>query len=366
MDAFEKKALNRALYRRCKATFGHVRIRHPGESQIRKMRIDIISGRKKPSIVHSGESYVVCCPFCNDTRYRCYINHRYGTDDEFGRAQTHLAYCHNAGCPLSLKSSEAYKQLAEMLTGHKLVDLRKVKIEEGNKVDVDAIRMSWPGTVVRVDTLPDEHPASVYLTTRGFDYRKIGKFYDVHFCIEGNKICKDRLIIPIVHNKNMVGWQARAIYDCDWKQSLFPKYYTAPGTPRREILYNFDNAIKYKTGVIVEGVTDVWKVGPQAVCTFGANMTLSQQRLFQKGFKDFNGVLFYDPDVQEQLKEKTDLLCATMAKKLNSGFCAVYLPEGHDPGSCNRSYLREYIQEQAAMQGVVVDWTKRESDAKEC
>ena len=362
MDAFEKKALNRALYRRCKATFGHVRIRHPGEAQIRKLRLDLVTGKQKPSIVHSGEYYAVCCPFCNDTRYRCYINHRYGTDDEFGRAQTHLAYCHNAGCPLSMRSPEAYRQLAEMLTGHRLVDLRKVKIEEGNKVDLDAIRMNWPGKVVRVDTLPETHPANVYLKSRGFAYKTIGKFYDVHFCVEGNKICQDRLIIPIYYRGKMVGWQARAIYEVDWKQSLFPKYYTAPGTPRREILYNIDNAAKYKTGIIVEGVTDVWKVGPQAVCTFGANMTLDQQRLFKKNFKDNNGVLFYDPDIKDAMKEKVDILCASMSKALKSGFCSVYLQEG-DAGDCTRKFLRSYITGQAAMQGVIVDWTKRKKDA---
>jgi hypothetical protein len=363
MDAFEKKALNRALYRRCKATFGHVKVRHSGESQVRRMRIDIVSGKQKPSIVQSGEYYAVCCPFCNDTRYRCYINHRYGTDDELGRAQTYLAYCHNAGCPLSMRSPEAYKQLADMLMGHRLIDLRKVKIEEGNTVDIDNIRMNWPGTVVRIDTLPNEHPANVYLISRGFNPRTIGRFYKVHYCVEGNKICKDRLIVPIYHNQKMVGWQARAIFDCDWKQSLFPKYYTAPGTPRREILYNFDNAIKYNTGIIVEGVTDVWKVGPQAVCTFGANITLEQQRLFQRGFKDNNGLLFYDPDVREKLKEKTDLLIDSMRKKLNSGFCAVYLPDGQDPGSCTRQFLRKYISNNSAMQGVIVDWNRRADNA---
>ena len=77
----------------------------------------------------------------------------------------------------------------------------------------------------------------------------------------------------------MVGWQARAAFDCDWKTSKYPKYYTAPGTPRKNILYNFGNAKNYKSIVVTEGVTDVWRIGPQAVCTLGASMSAAQTQL---------------------------------------------------------------------------------------
>lgn len=360
MDQDEKRALNRTLFRRCKATFKHVRIKNAGEKQTRTLRLDLSSGKKKPSITHPGEYYAVCCPFCSDTRFRCYINHRYGQDDEFGRPQTHLATCFNAGCPLANKSSDAYLRLQDMLCGHKLVELRKAHVDAGVEVDVDKIRMNWPGEVVRLDKLPPTHEANVYLAGRGFDPEKIGKFWNVHFCVKSEKlICQDRLIIPIYHNKKMVGWQARAIFDTDWKLSHLPKYYTAPGTPRRQILYNFGNAIKYRTGVICEGVTDVWKLGPQAVCTLGATMTQQQQTLFKRGFKGYSGILLYDPDVKEKIAGQTAEIVQNLNKVLKSGFCAVTLPDGTDPGSLDREFLRNYVEQQAKEKGVNISWKRR-------
>lgn len=356
----EKTALNRALYRRIRATFGNVKIRNVGEKQSRKLTTDLVTGKPKTKIIHAGEYYAICCPFCNDTRFRCYINHMYGRDDELGRPQTFLATCYNAGCPLSMKDRATYEQLEEMLTGHTLFQLRKANIQEGKEVDVNKVRANWPGQVTRLDKLPSTHEAVVYLAGRGFDPDKIGRFYNVHFCTQSDRfICENRLIIPIYHKKRMVGWQARAAYDCDWKSSHIPKYYTAPGTPRRQVLYNFGNAVRFRTGVIVEGVTDVWKLGPQAVCTLGATMTMQQQTLFVKGFRNHAGILLYDPDIKDQMKEKLDELVVDMQGKLKSGFCWVHLPDGTDPGSLDRSFLRPFIKQQAEDKGVKVSWKKR-------
>ena len=360
MDNDEKKALNRALYRRCKAIFKHVRIKNAGEKQTRRLSTDLITGKLRPVIMHPGEYYAVCCPFCNDTRYRCYINHRYGTDDELGRPQTHLTTCFNAGCSLSMRTSSTYQELEQMLCGTKLVELRTASISEGRDINVDEIRMNWPGEVTRIDRLPSSHEANVYLASRGFDPEVIGKFWNVHWCYKSTRvICQDRLIIPIYHKKAMVGWQARAAYETDWKQSHLPKYYTAPGTPRRQILYNLGNAIKYRTGVIVEGVTDVWKIGPQAVCTLGATLTCQQQTLFQRSFKDYSGVLLFDPDVKDKIAENVSTIVENLNGVLKSGFCAAQLPEGTDPGSLRRDFLRPFIAQQAAAQGIILSWKRR-------
>lgn len=357
-----KLALNRALYRRCVATFTHVRVQNRGEKQLSKNGIDLKTGEPKLVISHPGEYYAICCPFCNDTRFRCYINHMYGTEDHHGDPRTYLAICFNAGCPLSsgTKRDGCYARLAEMLLGRNLHTLQKANIQEGKEVDVNAVRADWPGDVTRIDKLPSTHAAVVYLAGRGFDPEYIGKFYNVHYCTKStNFICKDRLIIPIYHNKHMVGWQARAPYDTDWKLSNLPKYYTAPGTPRRHILYNLRNAMKYRVGIIVEGVTDVWKVGPQAMCTLGATLTQQQQTLLVRHFKDYAAVLLYDPDVKMKMHDKIQELVATMQGRLKSGFCQVDLPDGTDPGSLSRDFLRPYITQQAAEHGMQISWNKR-------
>jgi hypothetical protein len=360
MTKDEQKVLNGTLFRRCKATFHHVKVKNAGEKQIRRMSLDLVTGKPKPVIDHPGEYYAVCCPFCNDTRFRCYINHRYGQDDELGRPQTYLATCFNAGCQLAMRSAAAYQKLEIMLTGHKLYELRKANVAEGHKIDVDAVRMNWPGKVTRIDKLPANHESNVYLAGRGFDPEVIGRFYNVHWCHESPRfVCENRLIIPIYHKKKMVGWQARAAYDTDWKLSNTPKYYTAPGTPKRQLLYNFGNAQHYQVGIIVEGVTDVWKIGPQAVCTLGATLTDQQQSLFRRGFKDYAGVLLFDPDVKEKIADKTTIIESNLNSVLNSGFCVVQLPEGTDPGSLSREFLRPYITQKASEKGVNISWGRR-------
>jgi len=360
MENDERGALNRALFRRCKATFAHVQIKNAGEKQVHSRRTDLVTKKSRLVIAHSGEYYAVCCTFCGDTRFRCYINHMYGQDDEFGRPQTHLITCFNGGCPLALRTPLAYQELEQMLLGHHLTVTRQPAIDEGKEVDVDKIRMTWPGTVTRVDRLPATHEAVVYLAGRGFDVEKIGRFYNVQWCSASDRyICQDRLIIPIYHQQRMVGWQARAAYETDWKTSRLPKYYTAPGTPKRQILYNFGNAVRYQVGIIVEGVTDVWKVGPQAVCTLGSTMTMQQQSLFRRGFKDYAGVLLYDPDIKDQVASKAAALAADFNSNLKSGFCVVQLPDGTDPGMLDRDFLRGHIEQQAAKSGVSVSWARR-------
>lgn len=361
----EQIALNRTLYRRLKATFGHVKIRNQGEAQSRKLTTDLVTGRRRPKINYPGEYYAVCCPFCNDTRFRLYLNHMYGKDDEIGQPQKHLAHCFNAGCPLSNGDWPTLEKLAEMLTGHRYYDLRRAEVSVGKVVDVEKLRAEWPGEVIRVDRLEPSHPAAQYLRSRDFDPVQIGKNYNVHWCSASvRKICQDRLIIPVYHNRKMVGWQARAIYECDWKKSPFPKYYTAPGTPRRNVLYNFDNAKKFKTIVVVEGPTDVWRFGPQAVSTLGAALTVPQQLMISKHFANMSGVLLFDPDIKDKMTVKTDAAVEQLSKDLKSGFCKVELPEGSDPGSLARGFLRSYVREQARQQKVKVSWKRRVTHEK--
>jgi|TARA_R110000824_G_scaffold115066_4_gene265996 hypothetical protein len=362
MNNEEKHALNRLLYRRIRATFKHVQIRNRGEKQIRKMTTDLVSGKPKVDISHKGEYYVVCCPCCNDTKFRCYINHVYGKDDELGRPQTHLVHCFNVGCPLESGESTAFEEVKEMLTGYNVVDLRTATVTPGKEVDVDAIRATWPGDVTRVDKLPAGHNAVVYLETRGFPVARLGRFYNVHFCNKSDRFFYEgNIVIPIYHRKKMVGWQLRPPYECDWKKSRVPKYYTAPGTPKKHILYNLGNAQNYQVGVIMEGVTDVWGLGPQGVCTLGAKMAASQFKLFERKFKEYAGVLLLDADLSQKEPATYAKLAEAaneLSPKLKHGFCSVTLPHG-DPGSLDRRFLRSFISEEAAKQNVTINWNRR-------
>lgn len=361
MSCDEREALNRTLFRRMVGTFGNVLIKHKGEAQTYRRSIDMKTGERIKVVDNAGEAYAVCCPECNDTRFRCNINHMYGTDDKNGRPRTHLVYCFNAGCPLCTESeaSAARDRIERLLLSKHFTDLRKAHIKVGKKVDLDKIRTDWPGQVTRLDKLPEDHKAVRYLRDdRHFDVGVLARYYNLHWCYKSDRsMCEDRIIIPIYANKRMVGWQARYPGDLDWKNCYFPKYYTAPGTPRRNILYNLGNASKYKTGVIVEGVTDVYGIGPMSVGTLGAVMTSPQQDLFVRHFKGETGVLLYDPDADG--KKSTVELVESLRARLDGNFCQVKLPEGVDPGSLDRRFSRNYIAKEAKKQGVIVSWLKR-------
>ncbi len=367
--------LNKTLYLRLKQVFGQVVVRSAGEQQTTKSAIDLKTGSRVNRIVHPGEYYAVCCPLCNDTRFRCNINYEYGRRTEFGYPKTYLAYCFNFGCPLCSKERSAYQKLEEIVLGDNPDPLKNSKVKKGKVVDVDAIRMSWPGSVTRVDRLPPTHEASQYLVSRGFDPEVIGGFYNVHWCSESERrLAHQRLIIPIYMNKKMVGWQARPAFDVDdWKQMSFPKYYTVPGTPRGHLLYNYGNASKFHTGVLVEGPTDVWRVGPCAMATLGAGITAGQESLISSGFKDGSCFLLFDADVweisakldlkQQEQKRKAIRKLQETVKRLNdslkSGFCKGDLPSGVDPGSMSRDSLVKFVRGSALQQGVKISF-KRE------
>jgi hypothetical protein len=351
------QVLNKQLYLSCVQIFnGRVKIQNKGESQQRQLGYDIKTNTHKAHVRYSGEYYIVSCPFCNDTRYRLYINHRFGVSDEFGRTEIHLAHCFNEDCLADYRNRE---KLHDLVKGHFTFE---PIVKKGKELVVSDFVTNWPGEVVRVDKLPLNHDARSYLLSRGFDPVRIGTYYNVHFChLTDRWLCKNRLIIPIYQNKRMRGWQARYVGELDWKDpNTPPKYYTCPGTPRSQLLYNAGNASSYCTGIITEGVTDVWSVGPMSVCTLGASMTDKQQSMFISSFKDHAGVLLYDPEEME--KDATKRLISNMIGKFKNGFAAVTLPDGVDPGSLERDTLRSYIVEKALEQKCVVSWKRKESE----
>ena len=348
--------LNSQLYLACKQVFSHVKIQNQGQSQQRSLTYDLVTNKHKPAVEYSGEYYIVCCPFCADTRFRLYINHRFGVEDEFGREELHLAHCFNDDC---LSDYDNRLKLHDMVKGrYRFAPV----VKPGIQIDVSDFVAKWPGTVKRVDVLEDDHPARVYLRSRSFDPDRIARFYNVHFCEQSDRwLCNNRLIIPIYHDREMRGWQARFVGELDWKDpDTPPKYYTCPGTKRSHLLYNLGNAARYETGVIVEGVTDVWAFGPMAVCTLGASMTVRQQSLFVSAFERHTGVLLYDPEEME--KPAIQKLISDLQNKCEGGFAAVTLPAGVDPGQMDRQLMRDFVSQEAAKQGCNVNWEKREEE----
>jgi hypothetical protein len=346
--------LNPRLYQLLTKRFHSVKISNAGEQAQIVYEINRERGnREEPVLAYPGEYYLICCPFCGDTKYRLYINHLFGQSDGEGNEFLHLAHCFNERC----MTRETVREFIEDLTDNEWL-LSRFKIRPGVEVDISQINMDWPGPCVRVDELKPSHKAYQFLVGRDFDPALIARGYDVRYCSESSRyyMAPGRLIIPIYEGGRMLGWQAR---DLQTKRKLddpLPKYWTCPGTPKKALLYNFGRASLYQTGVIVEGPTDVWRFGPMACAALGSSMSPLQIRKFVDVFKLRSCVLLFDPE--EYDKEAQEKLRNTMLSSFVGGCAAIRLPKGTDPGSLDRQVLRDFVRAEARKQGVKVSWKR--------
>ena len=138
-----------------------------------------------------------------------------------------------------------------------------------------------------------------------------------------------RLVIPIYDaDERLAGWQARYVGDCPPE---VPKYLSCKGMRKSQLLYGLPEA-RSRSGpvVIVEGPTDVWRLGPGAVALFGKDMSLPQRQLLDQHLPGRHVVVMLDRDAQDNAAELQRTL-------LNRGRVAVLagLPDGRDDvGDC--------------------------------
>lgn len=345
--------LNPRLYNLLERKFGIVKVSNQGQAAVITYRRNPLKNfRKEPVADYPGEYYQVCCPYCKDRRNRLYINHLFGTRDEEGISRDVFAVCFNENCLASSGTVADFKESITQTAGQ----LEKARIFEGKKVDLSKLVMKLPEDTVPLASLQPSHEAILYLRSRGFNIDTLSRYYGVRWCDHDERwwLASKRIIIPIWMQKRLVGWQSRMVEEYV-KGSSVPKYWTVPGTPKNNLLYNLANAQQFKTGVIVEGPTDVWSLGPMAVATLGASISPHQLRLFSSAFKDYSGVLLWDPE--EYKKEKTKKVIRQLKQmSFAKGIAVVQLPDGEDPGSLEREFMRKYIVSQAKKQGVTVSW----------
>lgn len=137
---------------------------------------------------------------------------------------------------------------------------------------------------------------------------------------------RHRLLIPILWDGVEVSFQTR---DVSGKADL--KYLACP--PRREvrshkqILYGRQDRWG-RTGILVEGVTDVWRLGPAACATFGIGYVAEQVRELARTFDRV--AIVFDPEPQAQAKARE--LAATLRVVMRQEPVVVEI-DAEDPGS---------------------------------
>lgn len=331
------------LYAKLKAIFKEVKIANHGVPINWHPRQDA-DGNWDFNIVDGGEYYRVNCPFCNDTRFRLWINHMYGqwTSDR-RRCLTHLAHCYNDD--LCLTISENRKELADKILGFRNANARTplfevVPAEQG----VVRQRFTPPGLLMPIKSLPPVHPAVQYLLEpppagRGYTL-ELCEHYEISVCLDPNpdyRFLRNQIIFPIKQYGELVGWQARTPGD---PPPGLAKYFTMPGLKKTSILYNLDNVLGKPFIVLTEGVTDVHRLGDYAVATLGCSLHAMQIQIIEHYWANRPVVFLWDPEAIEQHTE----LIEKFKSKHAGPVIVVSLPAGTDPGSLPTEITWGYIK----------------------
>jgi hypothetical protein len=346
--------LNPQLYNALARAFpSGVKIAKEGEAMRYKVRKDFVTQKERVVIEDDGhgEEYRVCCPFCGDTRFRLWINHKWDTEEPVSKLKfgLHLANCFNDGCDLNREADRPDRR-EKQLTLRRMIDpmlSHTVTLPFRAAAEPEPIIPELPDKLIPLTQLDPSHPARQYIERRGFDIDLVVDMYQVAYCPDDpHPFVDNRIIIPVRQQSKLVGWQARYIGEAP---KHLPKYFTMPGMRKMQVLYNYDHASQYPIGVIMEGVTDVWTIGGQGVNIFGSSVGEHQRRLIHSAWGQTGIVLLSDSDVgdtEEKWKQYTKMR-DSLQSLCKWGMLEVRLPKG-DPGDYSSRELWSYILARAS------------------
>ena len=198
-----------------------------------------------------------------------------------------------------------------------------------------------PGELIPLHELDIHHVAYSYLVGRKFDPVELSKTYGLTYCRQGKTYgnglfnTTGTIIAPMYYQGDVVGWQARLLYNPDtvpeedyglmgflrteegkWVKP--PKYFTMPGMDKGRLFWNMDWARRSRVVVVCEGIFDSMAVGRCGVAAFGKGVSEQQESLL-KSYWDLI-VLLLDPDAGTQavkLKESLETAVPTVLVTLD-------------------------------------------------
>lgn len=200
-------------------------------------------------------------------------------------------------------------------------------IPEGQKVDkVPRGKLELPHGL-----FPLMLPHRKYLKHRGFDWLTIRRLWE----IKGIGISADGLswsiFIPIFYNGVMVSWTTRSLHD-EHKGRYIAAKPNQEAIDHRTLLYGEDYV--RHAAICCEGPTDVWRIGPGAVCTFGTGFSGGQVvRLAKFPVR----VVCYDSELAAQRRARE--LCNQLEVLPGETYNVVL--NAKDPGSASDEEVKE-------------------------
>lgn len=259
----------------------------------------------------------ITCPFCSDTGKHLGLNISRG-----------YANCFRCGWhPLP----KVIKALINVTPAESYNILRKYpqEIAEAGKSVEEREAPSKIELPRGCRSMGQEHKK--YLMRRGFDPSELKRI----FRLRGTRHYgpyRFRIIAPIYLGGQLVSYQGRDITDrADLKYKACSKKNEI--IHHKDILYALD-LVPGDTALVFEGIADVWRFGPGAVGTFGADFTRAQVECLAFNFRK----LFIIYDSEEQAQKQAEKMAKQLAiLKRESEILTI--DEG-DPASMSQKYAQ--------------------------
>lgn len=207
----------------------------------------------------------------------------WGVDRGDGNNHLHMVCCYNEECFRDLQDRRAlWNQVFPFNYSERL------QIEVASPVTAGGHR---PVSELRIEDLPraagwqepEAQAAICYLLSRGFDIGELYEHWGVYVASRFDRstpVVSGRLVIPVRQRVGsllgsdrfpLVGWQARVV------GVGRPKYLSMAGLSKSQVLYGIERAACSQGPlVVVEGPTDVWRFGSDAVAILGKSASDSQ------------------------------------------------------------------------------------------
>jgi len=170
-----------------------------------------------------------------------------------------------------------------------------------------------------------------FIRHRRYNAKKLVEKYD----LRGDGY---NMVIPIYYNGSIVSYQTRNVRE---------KFYIGCANDKsimnyKDILYPLDNCTE-DWCVVVEGIFDAYRLGDNAVCSFGTSWTKKQATLLASRFKRV--IIMYDDEVEAQRKAKklgAELEMMGVDVDIESDFLRIM--EASDPDNLSGKQARIFME----------------------
>lgn len=198
------------------------------------------------------------------------------------------------------------------------------------------LRITFPA-----DTGSLTKKAKKYLIGRKYDPYELEAIWDLKSTSHIG-FYKNRILAPIRQRQKLVSYQTRDITE-KHPQKYLACFQDEEIIQHQHCIYGLDQVIN-RSCIVVEGITDVWRLGPGAVATFGIDFTKQQALLIAVNFDKVFTMFDSEPQAQEKAEELGLMISSAFSNPVE----VVNLPfiiEDIDPGDLSQNDANHLMKE---------------------